>query len=613
MNKLKRITQFLASIDLTFPLLTKELVEQAARPRTYILRVTWALSLFAGFLFVTYQVITAGGRVPISSISSSTGAGRDIFNLVIQAQAICLFAFLPAMLVDAITSERESGTLDLLAITDLSLWDIILQKLASRLIPILTLLFMSMPLLAIAYTYGGLDPQHLASCLYALTLTAIQIGAIVIMLTADSPNAAHATLSTYIRLPFVYIKLLILGLILSLILYGLVSCLGIKSWLGAYDINIEMFVPSLLVFNNHPIPFYETLLFTLPAWASIFYFLRKAHLTLNETLFVDPAFPRKPSFQLAIVEEYRRHRAEDDRGCLPDDQPVAWRENSSKTMTQFNKVYWVAMLVTYPCILIVLARIGTTARDPNNHAIAVIVTLGWTIAAATLALTAASAFATERANQTLSILLATPIPTPQLIAQKLAGPHRFALMAVPPFIITFVLEIWQEIIYFQPVLIAKETFYQLFLFIIPMALSLVIYPMLAIWLGAFLSMRIPQRGRVILTILSVLAAWGFILPLITDNLLQVLNLQYTSWTLLKLLSPITLINLVESNQLATTIFVSPWLAITLNFTFYAALTFLLRLATHASADKHLGRIPEPRASQANTSASTAPSEASTLA
>jgi hypothetical protein len=121
----------------SFPLLSKELAERAARPRTYWLRVGAALLLFGGFWFNNDNILKRGALEP----SSVLGAGRQMFEATILFIFICIYAFVPAMLCGVVTHEKERDSLVLLLLTRMRPWQIALQKYLGGLIPALTLLF----------------------------------------------------------------------------------------------------------------------------------------------------------------------------------------------------------------------------------------------------------------------------------------------------------------------------------------------------------------------------------------------------------------------------------------------------------------------------------------
>src|ERR1035438_5786661 len=128
-----------ARLRLDWPLLGKELLEQAARKQMYVIRVVYALVLFGAFCVYYVRHLAEG---PVLAL----GGGMGPFQFLVTAQLVTIYLFLPPLMAGALRSEEERDTLGLLFLTDLTAWELILQKYFGRLIPMLTLLFLSLPL-----------------------------------------------------------------------------------------------------------------------------------------------------------------------------------------------------------------------------------------------------------------------------------------------------------------------------------------------------------------------------------------------------------------------------------------------------------------------------------
>ena len=107
-----------------FPLLAKELFEQAGRRRTYIIRFLYGALLFGGGLVILYG--RAGGEI---DVAAGLGQGIETFRGIVELQFAAIYVFLPAMTAGALTLEKERDTLTLLFLTTMSPWTILLQKL----------------------------------------------------------------------------------------------------------------------------------------------------------------------------------------------------------------------------------------------------------------------------------------------------------------------------------------------------------------------------------------------------------------------------------------------------------------------------------------------------
>lgn len=149
------------------PLLVKELNEQSSRPRTYVVRFLYAASLFTAACALFY-----GGF--LSGDTNTLGRGRFMFERLVTYQFWAIFVFLPAISCTALTIEKERNSLGLLLITSLRPWQIVLQKALGRIVPMLTFLLLSFPLMAVAYSFGGVTEDYLWSGTYLLVITCFQ-------------------------------------------------------------------------------------------------------------------------------------------------------------------------------------------------------------------------------------------------------------------------------------------------------------------------------------------------------------------------------------------------------------------------------------------------------
>jgi formate-dependent nitrite reductase membrane component NrfD len=99
-------------------MLRKELVERAARKRTYVMRIVYAVAFFGMFLF-TYRNLFAFSFYGDDAMQGlrALGRGDEIYRSVLVIQIFGILLFLPAMMCGLITDEKERGTLPLLLLT----------------------------------------------------------------------------------------------------------------------------------------------------------------------------------------------------------------------------------------------------------------------------------------------------------------------------------------------------------------------------------------------------------------------------------------------------------------------------------------------------------------
>ena len=93
---------------LSLPLLTKELTEIAARRRTYITRVVYALLLFGFFVGINESSLRQASSNPLYAM----GTGQNMFAVLIVLQIVGICLFLPAFTAGLITQEKERDSLE---------------------------------------------------------------------------------------------------------------------------------------------------------------------------------------------------------------------------------------------------------------------------------------------------------------------------------------------------------------------------------------------------------------------------------------------------------------------------------------------------------------------
>src|SRR5258708_5032173 len=180
--------------QLGLPLLAKELIEQSARRRTYIVRIVYASLLFFTAFLMFYQELRIGTASPMAVL----GKGRDLFAMVVGLQFAGIYFFMPAMTCGVITQEKERSSLQLLFLTRLGPWAILFEKLLGRLVPMFGFLILSLPLLAFAYTLGGVSTEMIVSEVWLLILATIQMGTLAIACSAFCRTTVGAFMGSYV-------------------------------------------------------------------------------------------------------------------------------------------------------------------------------------------------------------------------------------------------------------------------------------------------------------------------------------------------------------------------------------------------------------------------------
>jgi hypothetical protein len=123
--------------------------------------------------------------------------GKVVFGIVIGLELIMVCFIAPAQTANAITSERERQTYDLLRVTLLPARALVMGKYASGLIFVFLLLFTAIPLLSPAFMFGGVALEEILISVLTLTVTALCFSAVGIFLSSLFKRTMLATIVAY--------------------------------------------------------------------------------------------------------------------------------------------------------------------------------------------------------------------------------------------------------------------------------------------------------------------------------------------------------------------------------------------------------------------------------
>ncbi len=420
------------------PLLRRELLEASHKRRTYALRTLIAIIHGVGFLLYYFSVYSRRG-----SMRQLTGEGVDAvyIQIMIDLFAICLL--LPAMACSAISGEREKQTLGLLLISRIRPFALVVEKLLSRLLPMTTLLLITLPMLGVAFLLGGVELGDVLMILLLLLTTAIQVATVAIFCSSILNSALDAFWATYVMLAAMFF---VPGMVVETVgipSFPLIRTLPIEQWvypcmpqLLAYDGLLYQGTSHLdAAISCVPALFIALLMLIL----SSRFVVRTGAGNAVETSRAASGFiafcwrtARRfvgwPIVQMERLRDWlwanghflilRRKSI----AALQTDAPVAWREAGSTLLASWK--LHVPLLLTilflqwwsFPDV------IGRThkAEEVCLIADAAVLLLGLMMIAGAGSRT----FAAERSRETLDVLLTTPIRNRDLLNQKLAAVNR---------------------------------------------------------------------------------------------------------------------------------------------------------------------------------------------
>jgi ABC-type transport system involved in multi-copper enzyme maturation permease subunit len=564
---------------LDWPLLGKELLEQAARKQMYILRVAYAVLLFGAFCFYYLRHL---GQGPVLVL----GRGLGPFSFLVGVQFAAIFLFLPPLMAGAIAQEKERDTLGLLFLTDLTPWELVLQKYVGRLIPMLTLLFLSLPLLAVAYSLGGVSIGMLCSSAATLFLTCLAVGALALECSVHQTTTFSALVRCW-------------GLCL---LFAI--CCGIfplPFWLMR-GVTTPMLMRPSATGGVFIVPLsYTALAYLLPTML----FLLRARQILESRAFVQRRNPFSQQFKL--LDQYWRDLRKLVRALLRKRdmeanaiaKQVLHRQLGATAETRewslggfLMRRMQVPNLLAFSIILgfiVLIVLFFNLIMDPKSAPFFVVVGGVWILALLTIPIQSANAVASERMNERLGPLLTTPLTGAEILNEWLAPVRRWIQFLARPLIVLFAVEAFVK---YRTHNTDDPRWSNVVAYLGISVLTVWIYPRLVQWSCLWIGLRIKSQIRAMMTAFFAVAAWCFIPLPASGFLLNTGLLSPGGAELLALVSPITIIRGAETLGAEFNPQLSFSLAILIfcHFAAAAGLIWWIRRACLTNADRYLGRI-----------------------
>ncbi|MBX3444808.1 MAG: ABC transporter permease [Planctomyces sp.] len=526
------------------PLLAKELTEQAVRKRTAVLQTVYSALLGGLTVLVFYISVYRDALGPFDILRE----GGRMFDLLMQMQLVGVYLLLPAMMCGVITGEKERGTLGLLFLTRLRPWSVILEKYLSRELAIGLYLLMAVPSMTFCFALGGLSGWNVAQGVWILALTALQAGAASIACSAYFRTTSQAFLATYFAIAAIHF-----GPLLFALLFPVASTI-VSDWavnflnllwnmgrdfggsleaLTGWPIAPEndgtlasrvvpgdaraMMLASLtpFVFLERTSGLLDLAVLSLPSLGATFLCLLAARVCLVRRAFLEPKNRLLKLFRTLDRTFQNLNHNRLTRGItltresvrLPLYEPVAWRETQRKSLGTVRYLVRVLLVLEGPtlflCLLMIIAQTGA---GQSSFLMMLRQTL-WAVCLLFVAVRSAVLIAGERQQESLDVLLCTPMSTRDILLEKMRGVRRLLIVLAIPLLTCVAVNAWWRTEtrfhagYFAQVL--DPGLMYLFVALASLAIQL---PLVA-WIGLHLSLRIRSQTRAILAATLFLTLW----------------------------------------------------------------------------------------------------------
>lgn len=503
------------------PLLRRELTELSSRRRTYIIRFIGAIVVLTVVL-VYYSILVAqlntyGFGAVSSNPNRMFGAGGPIFKGIVPILFVSVQMLMPALICGSITLEKERNTIGTLFVTRLSPMTIVLEKLASRLVPMFTFLLLTFPVLAFVYSLGGVETTLLLGTMWLLFCECLLYASIGLLCSSWFATTVTAFIWSYVLtgLLAVFSSLLARELPIALptpFYLWLATFQGFNAGYG----NNPLLPPSpsssafwvsvkhLLFIGATTIPSLAvTAVCVLLARVFLIRraFISSASLMLKVFKIVDGFFTRLNNHTtggMILMKDYN---------SLPLFDPVAWRERSKKSLGKARYLFRILVAMEGPTLFICVG--AATISDRTDFAgLRALLMLAWGIAAMILAMKGSTVISAERVRETLDALLSTPLSTREILTQKVAGMNRLMIVLAIPILSVHLtlllvnLDLGSMISSSSPQFVLIIAWYA-----ISCVLTTFLTMKILAWLAVLLGLRSQSQSRSAMTAICLLAFW----------------------------------------------------------------------------------------------------------
>jgi ABC-type transport system involved in multi-copper enzyme maturation permease subunit len=178
------------------PIFNVELLTTARRKRYFAIRVLYGLVLLF-VLWSVYQSFTSYSRMMRADIHVIAAMSAAFFSAFSWLQLSAVLLLGPSIVAGVIATERERRTIEYLFASPLSNAEIVLGKLAARILHIVYLVLTGVPILALMMLLGGIAPEALLVLTVLTLCTVLTVSTLSIAVSVRSRRARDAVTGSY--------------------------------------------------------------------------------------------------------------------------------------------------------------------------------------------------------------------------------------------------------------------------------------------------------------------------------------------------------------------------------------------------------------------------------
>jgi ABC-type transport system involved in multi-copper enzyme maturation permease subunit len=200
---------------ITNPMIIKELHQRLRERRAWLLPTLYLLVVSGTVSFAYYLTADAEMQNGQREVQGAD-IGLAIFLTVVFTQIIVLLLMAPVFSAGSITIEKEQRTLSSLLTSLLTAPQIWWGKFVAALLFLLLLLSSALPLLAVSFAFGGVEPQQMIRSTASTVLVLAAICAVGLWCSATFRRSIHSTAACYgIVLVLSVVTAVVFGILIS--------------------------------------------------------------------------------------------------------------------------------------------------------------------------------------------------------------------------------------------------------------------------------------------------------------------------------------------------------------------------------------------------------------
>jgi ABC-type transport system involved in multi-copper enzyme maturation permease subunit len=394
------------------PVFAYEWLTRSRRWQAYALRGLFVVALLLGLWMVMQSAMS---NTNLTVRQQLVQAGESFFYTMTIIQLALVMLAAPAATAGAICLDKARGTLAHVMVTDLTDREVILGKLAARLVPVLNLVACALPVAALGTLMGGIDPMALTAAFMIAAGMAL-LGCSLALALSVWMTKAHEVM-------------IVVFALWSAWLLALPACMISSNgvWAPVWLKLSNPFWLSLAPYSNprmtslvEPVGFFLTCLGLSIGLAG----LAVARL---RPVYLHQANRVPKAIKDSRAAGWFRGQVRWWPGPSLDKNPVLWREWHRNRPSKVVRLVWGAYIVITSLISLKIiwdwsfgGKTGGLGREAASLFNAFQIVIGLLL----LAASAGTVLSEERVRGSLDVLLSTPLSTSSIVWGKWWGAFR---------------------------------------------------------------------------------------------------------------------------------------------------------------------------------------------